>query len=78
MGDDSITWRIVRSEGRPSALTIELKVGRSQIRRPWKPGRCSANKTVDVKALRQIEILQPGNARSSRVQPDSPTAKLAV
>jgi regulator of sigma E protease len=79
MGDDSISWLIVRSEGDTIPLMIAREVdGKSQVlnleARPVVP----QTKPWMRKALRQIEIFPEETPLVARVQPDSPMAKAGV
>jgi regulator of sigma E protease len=79
MGDDSISWLIVRSEGDTIPITIAREVdGKSQIlnveARPVVP----QTKPWMRKALRQIEIFPEETPLIARVEPDSAMAKAGV
>jgi regulator of sigma E protease len=79
MGDDSITWRIVRSEGETIALTIARDVGgkietQTVQAKPIVP----PTKPWMRKALRQIEILPAETPVVARVAPNSPAARAGL
>jgi regulator of sigma E protease len=79
MGDDSISWLIVRSEGDTIPITIAREIdGKSQIlnleARPVVP----QTKPWMRKALRQIEIYPEETPLVARVEPDSAMAKAGV
>lgn len=79
MGDDSITWRIVRSEGETISITVARDVGgqtetRTVQARPIVP----ATKPWMRKALRQIEILPAETPVVGAVQPNSPAARAGL
>jgi regulator of sigma E protease len=72
MGDDSISWRIIRSEGDTIAITVvretqTLTVEAKPIVPPTKPWM--------RKALRQIEILPAETPVVAKVEPDSAAAR---
>jgi regulator of sigma E protease len=79
MGDDSITWRIVRSEGDTIALTIARDVGgkietQTVQAKPIVP----PTKPWMRKALRQIEILPAETPVVARVEPNSPAGRAGL
>jgi regulator of sigma E protease len=79
MGDDSISWLIVRSEGDTIPITVERKIdGESQVldveARPVVP----QTKPWMRKALRQIEIYPEETPLVARVEPGSPMAKAGL
>ncbi|MGI9113701.1 MAG: site-2 protease family protein [Chthoniobacterales bacterium] len=79
MSDDSISWRIVRSEGETIPITVERKVD-GTVRRfsvEAKP-RVPATRAWMRKSLRQIEILPAETPLVSSVEPGSPAAKAGL
>ena len=79
MGDDSITWRIVRSEGETISIAVARDVGGKEQTltvqaRPIVP----ATKPWMRKALRQIEILPAETPVVAKVQPDSPAERAGL
>src|SRR5207247_1245060 len=76
MGDDSISWRIVRSEGETIPITIErVRNGRSEIRTAEARPIIPETKRWMRKGFRQIEILPAETPVVGKVQPGSPAAK---
>jgi regulator of sigma E protease len=75
MGDDSISWRIVRSEGETISITVARDVGEKMetLTAQAKP-IVPQTKPWMRKALRQIEILPAETPVVAKVQPDSPAA----
>jgi regulator of sigma E protease len=79
MGDDSISWLIVRSEGETIPITVERDVnGRTQIIKVWPKPIVPPTKPWTRKALRQIEILPAETPLVAKVEPDSPAAKAGL
>jgi regulator of sigma E protease len=79
MGDDSITWQIVRSEGETISLTVARDVGGKTETltvqaRPIVP----PTKPWMRKALRQIEIVPAETPVVGEVQPNSPAARAGL
>ena len=76
MSDDSITWRIVRSEGSQIPITIErLENGRAETKtmeaRPIVP----ETKWWNRKGFREIGIVPAETPVIAKVEPNSPAAK---
>src|SRR5438477_1472001 len=80
MSEDSISWRIVRSEGETIPITVERKVDgkRSLITVAAKPIIPQTRAWWKRKGLRQIEILPAETPLVARVQPESPAAKAGI
>jgi regulator of sigma E protease len=79
MGDDSISWLIVRSEGDTIPITIAREIdGKSQIFNLEAKPVVPETKPWMRKALRQIEIFPEETPLVARVQPDSPMAKAGI
>ena len=79
MGDDSISWLIVRSEGDSIPITIERKnEGKSQILKVEAKPVVPETKPWMRKALRQIEIFPEETPLVARVEPGSAMAKAGV
>ncbi|HEY6205276.1 MAG TPA: site-2 protease family protein [Chthoniobacterales bacterium] len=75
MGDDSISWRIVRSEGETIPITFErVSDGRSEIRTVEARPIIPETKRWSRKAFRQIEILPAETPVVGKVEPGSPAA----
>jgi regulator of sigma E protease len=79
MGDDSITWRIVRSEGETISIKVAREVGGKTETltvqaRPIVP----ATKPWMRKALRQIEIVPAETPVIGEVLPNSPAARAGL
>ncbi len=75
MGDDSITWRIVRSEGDTISITVARNVGgKTETQTVQAKPVVPATKPWMRKALRQIEILPAETPVVAEVQPESAAA----
>jgi len=73
MGEDSITWRIVRSEGDTISITVARDVGgKTETLTVQAKPRVPSTKPWMRKALRQIEILPAETPVVGKVQPNSP------
>ena len=79
MSEDSISWRIVRSEGETIPITVERNVdGKVRpISVEAKP-KIPPTRAWMRKGLRQIEIFPAETPLVARVQPDSPAAKAGL
>jgi regulator of sigma E protease len=72
MGDDSISWRIIRSEGDTIAITVVRETQTLTVEaKPIVP----QTKPWMRKALRQIEILPAETPVVAKVEPDSAAAR---
>jgi regulator of sigma E protease len=72
MGDDSISWRIIRSEGDTIAITVVRETETLTVEaKPIVP----QTKPWMRKALRQIEILPAETPVVAKVEPDSAAAR---
>ena len=72
MGDESITWRIVRSEGDTIAITVQREAQTLTVEaKPIVP----ETKPWMRKALRQIEIYPAETPVVAKVEPDSTAAR---
>ncbi|MFN2541073.1 MAG: site-2 protease family protein [Chthoniobacterales bacterium] len=79
MGDDSISWRIVRSEGETIPITFERVVnGRTEIRAVEARPIIPETKRWMRRAFRQIEILPAETPVVGKVEPGSPGAKAGL
>src|SRR5436853_382595 len=80
MSEDSISWRIVRSEGETIPITVERKVDgkTSLITVEAKPIIPQTRAWWKRKGLRQIEVLPAETPLVARVQPESPAAKAGI
>ena len=79
MGEDSITWRIVRSEGETISLKIARDVGgKTEIRTVQARPIVPPTKPWMRKALRQIEIVPAETPVVGEVQPNSPAARAGL
>jgi regulator of sigma E protease len=79
MGDDSITWRIVRSEGETIAITFAREVdGTTQTLTVHAKPVVPPTKPWMRKALRQIEIYPAETPVVAKVEPDSPAARAGL
>jgi len=75
MGEDSITWRIVRSEGETIPITFErMTNGRGEIKTVEARPIIPETKRWTRKAFRQIEILPAETPVVAKVEPGSPAA----
>ncbi|MEA3187659.1 MAG: regulator of sigma protease [Chthoniobacter sp.] len=79
MREDSVTWRIVRSEGETIPITVERNDnGTTQrITAETKP-RIPETKPWMRKALRQIEIMPGETPMVAKVEPGAPAAKAGL
>lgn len=76
MGEDSIAWRIVRSEGETISITINRDVGgQTQTQTVEAKPIVPQTKPWMRKALRQIEIWPAETPVVGKVRPDSPAAR---
>jgi regulator of sigma E protease len=76
MGDDSISWRIVRSEGETIPITFErITNGRGEIRAVEARPIIPETKRWMRKGFRQIEILPAETPVVGKVEDGSPAAK---
>jgi regulator of sigma E protease len=79
MSEDSISWRIVRSEGETIPITVERKVdGKTRIMTAEAKPKIPSTRAWMRKGLRQIEIFPAETPLVARVQPDSPAAKAGL
>lgn len=79
MGADSISWRIVRSEGSTIPITIARDVdGKTEIRTVEAKPIVPKTKPWMRKGLRQIEILPAETPLVAKVEPESPSAKTGL
>jgi len=79
MGDDSITWRIVRSEGETIAITVARMVnGKEETLTVHAKPIVPSTRPWMRKALRQIEVLPAETPVVSEVRPNSPAAIAGV
>ena len=79
MGDDSISWRIVRSEGDTILITVARDVGgATQTRTVQVKPIVPPTKPWMRKALRQIEILPAETPVVAKVRPHSPAARAGL
>ena len=79
MGEDSITWRIVRSEGETIPLVIErTSDGHAEIKRVEARPIVPETKPWTRKAFRQIEILPAETPMIAKVEPGSPAANAGL
>src|SRR5437660_9169494 len=80
MSEDSISWRIVRSEGETIPITVERNVdGKVRvITVDAKPIIPPTRAWWKRKGLRQIEIVPAETPLVARVLPDSPAAKAGI
>jgi len=79
MGDDSISWRVVRSEGETIPITIE-RVSDGHAERKTVEARpiIPQTKPWSRKGFRQIEILPAETPVIAKVEPGSPAAKAGL
>jgi regulator of sigma E protease len=76
MSEDSISWRIVRSEGETIPITVERNVdGKVRVITAEAKPKIPSTRMWMRKGLRQIEIFPAETPLVARVQPDSPAAK---
>jgi regulator of sigma E protease len=79
MGDDSISWLIVRSEGETIPITIARNVdGRVEKKTVETKPIVPPTKPWMRKALRQIEILPAETPLVAKVEPGSPAARAGL
>jgi regulator of sigma E protease len=79
MGADSISWRIVRSEGESIPITFERMVnGRPEIKTVEAHPVVPETKPWMRKSFRQIEILPAETPVVARAEPGSPAAKAGL
>ncbi len=79
MGSDSITWRIIRSEGETIPVTVKRTVdGVTNILTLHPAPRIEATKPWMRKALREIGILPAQHPMVAQVQPGSPADKAGL
>jgi regulator of sigma E protease len=79
MSEDSISWRIVRSEGETIPVTVERKVdGKTRLITVEAKPKIPVTRKWMRKGLRQIEIFPAETPLVARVQPDSPAAKAGL
>src|SRR6266478_8258721 len=79
MGADSISWRIVSSEGSTIPITIARDLdGKTETRTVEAKPIVPQTKPWMRKALRQIEILPAETPLVAKVEPDSPAAKAGL
>src|SRR6266550_9459124 len=79
MGADSISWRIVSSEGSTIPITIARDVdGKTETRTVEAKPIVPQTKPWMRKALRQIEILPAETPLIAKVEPESPAAKAGL
>src|SRR5438309_5828870 len=79
MSEDSISWRIVRSEGETIPITVERNVdGKTRIITAEAKPIIPLTRAWMRKGLRQIEIFPAETPLVARVQPNSPAAKAGL
>jgi regulator of sigma E protease len=79
MGDDSISWLIVRSEGDSIPITVAREVeGKTEALPMWAKPIVPPTKAWMRKALRQIEILPAETPLVAKVEPGSPPAEAGL
>jgi len=79
MGADSISWRIVSSEGSTIPITIARDLdGKTETRTVEAKPIVPQTKPWMRKALRQIEILPAETPLVAKVEPESPAAKAGL
>src|SRR5438132_449358 len=79
MSEDSISWRIVRSEGESIPITVERNVdGKVRLITVEPKPKIPPTRAWMRKGLRQIEIFPAETPLLARVQPDSPAAKAGL
>jgi len=73
MSDDSIVWRIVRSEGETIPVEIERNVnGAKQLLTLNPKPEIPKNSILERKGLRQIQIIPASTPMIARIEPNSP------
>jgi regulator of sigma E protease len=79
MGADSISWRIIRSEGETIPITFQRVVnGRAEIKSVEARPVIPETKPWMRKGFRQIEVLPAETPMAARVEPGSPAAKAGL
>jgi regulator of sigma E protease len=79
MSEDSISWRIVRSEGETIPITVERNVdGKVRVVTVDAKPIIPPTRAWMRKGLRQIEIFPAETPLVARVQPNSPAAKAGL
>jgi regulator of sigma E protease len=79
MSEDSISWRIVRSEGETIPITVERNVdGKTRVITAEAKPIIPSTRAWMRKGLRQIEIFPAETPLVARVQPNSPAAKAGL
>ena len=79
MSEDSISWRIVRSEGETIPITVERNVdGKVRVIAVDAKPMIPPTRAWMRKGLRQIEIFPAETPLVARVQPNSPAAKAGL
>jgi regulator of sigma E protease len=79
MGDDSIVWRIVRSEGDTISITVAREVdGQTQMLTVQAKPIVPQTRRWTRKALRQIEIVPAERPVVGEVQPNSPAERAGL
>jgi regulator of sigma E protease len=79
MSEDSISWRIVRSEGETIPITVERNVdGKARVITVDAKPIIPPTRAWMRKGLRQIEIFPAETPLVARVQPNSPAAKAGL
>jgi regulator of sigma E protease len=79
MSEDSISWRIVRSEGETIPITVERNVdGKVRVITVDAKPIIPPTRAWMRKGLRQIEIFPAETPLVARVQPNSPAAKAGL
>ena len=79
MSEQSIAWRIVRSEGETVPLTVErISNGRAEVKTVETRPVIPETKPWMRKAFRQIDILPAETPMIAKVEPGSPAAKAGL
>jgi regulator of sigma E protease len=79
MSEDSISWRIVRSEGETIPITVQREAdGKARLITVEAKPIIPATRAWMRKGLRQIEIFPAETPLVARVQPESPAAKAGL
>jgi regulator of sigma E protease len=79
MSEDSISWRIVRSEDGTIPITVERNVdGKARVITVEAKPKIPSTRAWMRKGLRQIEIFPAETPLVARVQPNSPAAKAGL
>ena len=79
MGDDSISWLIVRSEGDSIPIAVAREVdGKTETLTVWAQPIVPPTKAWTRKALRQIEILPAEAPLVAKVEPGNPAAEAGL